>query len=71
MIVFSALSVSTDEIFLNLCLEKIYNGKKFFLMDTWKKKIFDNQGKAVNIQLNINGKYSVFCHSCGTVCSLI
>ena len=30
-----------------------------------------DRGKAVDIQLNIHGKYSIFCHSCGTEYSYI
>lgn len=54
-------------------VKDIYNGKNILPNEYSKKEgmIFDSLGKAVDIQLNFNGRYSIVRHSCGTGCSYI
>lgn len=74
IIVFAAISVSADETFYkSMPVKDIYNGE-IVLPNEYRKEegmIFDSIGKAVDIQLNFNGKYSIVRHSCGTECSYI
>ena len=74
IIIFSALNAAADEAFFkSMPVKDIYNGKNILPNEYSKKEgmIFDSIGKAVDIQLNFNGRYSIVRHSCGTGCSYI
>lgn len=74
IIIFSALNAAADEAFFkSMPVKDIYNGKNILPNEYSKKEgiIFDSLGKAVDIQLNFNGRYSIVRHSCGMECSYI
>ena len=74
IIIFSALNAAADEAFFkSMPVKDIYNGKNILPNEYSKKEgmIFDSLGKAVDIQLNFNGTYSIVRHSCGMECSYI
>lgn len=74
IITFSALNAAADEAFFkSMPVKDIYNGENILPNEYSRKEgmIFDSLGKAVDIQLNFNGRYSIVRHSCGMECSYI
>ena len=72
--IFSALNAEADEAFFkSMPVKDKYYGKNILSNEYSKKEgmVFDSIGKAVDIQLNFNGRYSIVRHSCGAECAYI